>query len=240
MQIEDHADRASWWMRGTLALLGAALWLCAACGDRKETGQPASPRVAESGHESSPDRSDDRPVIVALGDSLTAGHGVGAEQNYPTQLQRKLDAEGYHYRVVNAGVSGDTSAQGLNRLAAVRELRPSIVIVGLGANDGLRGLPVEATRQNLDAIISQLKADGAGVVLAGMELPPNYGSAYTSAFRRMYPDLARKHEIALIPFLLQGVAGHPDLNQEDGIHPTAGGYRIVVENVWVVLKPLLS
>ena len=240
MQIEDHADRASWWMRGTLALLGAALWLCAACGDRKETGQPASPRVAESGHESSPDRSDDRPVIVALGDSLTAGHGVGAEQNYPTQLQRKLDAEGYHYRVVNAGVSGDTSAQGLNRLAAVRELRPSIVIVGLGANDGLRGLPVEATRQNLDAIISQLKADGAGVVLAGMELPPNYGSAYTSAFRRMYPDLARKYRIALIPFLLQGVAGHPDLNQEDGIHPTAEGYRIVVESVWVVLKPLLS
>jgi len=140
---------------------------------------------------------------------------------------------------VNAGVSGDTSAQGLSRIASVRELRPSIAIVELGANDGLRGLPVEATRQNLDAIISQLTADGVDVILAGMALPPNYGLSYTAEFSRLFPDLARLHKAALIPFFLQGVAGHPELNQEDGIHPTAQGYGVVVENVWVVLRPIL-
>jgi acyl-CoA thioesterase-1 len=113
------------------------------------------------------------------------------------------------------------------------------VIVELGANDGLRGLPVEATRQNLDAIISQLTADGADVILAGMALPPNYGLSYTGEFSRLFPDLARLHKAALIPFFLQGVAGHPELNQEDGIHPTAQGYGVVVENVWAILRPIL-
>lgn len=230
-------------MRGGLALLEMLLWLGAAGCSRQEPSQPASAVITESEHESSaaqPDLPDDRPVIAAFGDSLTAGRGVDIEQSYPAQLQRKLDAEGYRYRVVNAGVSGDTSAQGLSRIASIRELRPSVVIVELGANDGLRGLPVEATRQNLEAIISQLAADGADVILAGMVLPPNYGSSYTSDFRRLYTDLARIHKVALIPFFLQGVAGHPELNQEDGIHPTAQGYSIVVENVWAVLKPMIA
>ncbi len=230
-------------MRGSFVLLTAVVWLAVACGTRKEPDQPAVSGAAEPAPEPSLGSSaelDDRPVIVALGDSLTAGRGVDIEQDYPSQLQRRLDADGYVFRVVNAGVSGDTSAQGLARLSAVRELHPSIVIVELGANDGLRGLPVEATRQNLDAIISQLKGDGADVVLAGMALPPNYGPLYTGAFRRLFPDLARKHGIAIIPFLLQGVAGNPDLNQEDGIHPNAKGYSIVVENVWAVLRPMLS
>ena len=240
--MKNYPDKTTWLTRGALALLGAALWLGPASCNRKESGPQKSPVIAGSGHEASTgqsDRTDDRPVIVAFGDSLTAGRGVDTEHNYPSQLQRKLDAEGYRYRVVNAGQSGDTSAQGLNRLAAVRDLRPAIVIVEFGANDGLRGLPVEATRQNLDSIITQLGADGANVVLAGMALPPNYGSSYTGAFRRMFPDLARQHKVALVPFLLQGVAGHPELNQEDGIHPTAEGYSIVVENVWVVLRPML-
>ena len=242
MQFENCAVRIPRLMRGTLTLLGALLWLGAAGCSRQDAGQPASPAITEPQHESSAGRSDlpdDRPVIVAFGDSLTAGRGVDTEQNYPSQLQRKLDREGYRYRVANAGVSGDTSAQGLNRIASVRELRPVIVIVELGANDGLRGLPVEATRQNLDAIVSQLTAEGANVILAGMALPPNYGASYTGAFSRIFPDLARLHRVALIPFFLQGVAGHPALNQEDGIHPTAQGYSIVVENVWAVLKPMI-
>ena len=243
VQIKYQAIRTSRRLRSAFALLAAVVWLGAACGSRKESGESAVSRVAESGPEpssDSSDRIDDRPVIVALGDSLTAGRGVDIEASYPSQLQRRLDADGYRYRVVNAGVSGDTSAQGLERLSAVRELRPAIVIVELGANDGLRGLPLETTRQNLDSIIGQLKGDGADVILAGMELPPNYGSLYTGSFRKMFPDLARKHGIALIPFLLQGVAGHPDLNQEDGIHPNAQGYSIVVGNVWAALRPMLS
>ncbi len=183
---------------------------------------------------------DDRPVIAALGDSLTAGIGVDPEQNFPSQLQRKLDESGYRYRVVNAGVSGDTSAQGLNRLPTVRELRPAIVIVALGANDGLRGLPVETTRDNLEAIIRAVQEDGSKVVLAGMEIPPNYGLAYTRAFRAIFPELAGRYGTALIPFLLEGVGGHAELNQDDGIHPTGKGYRIVAANVWKILKPLLD
>jgi acyl-CoA thioesterase-1 len=230
-------------MRGTLALFGALLWFGVAGCSRQGSDGPTAPAITGSEQEQSAGRSnliDDRPVIVAFGDSLTAGRGVDTEQSYPSQLRRKLDREGYRYRVVNAGVSGDTSAQGLNRIASVRELRPRIVVVELGANDGLRGLPVEATRQNLDAIISQLTVDGAKVILAGMVLPPNYGISYTGAFSRIFPDLARLHKVALIPFFLQGVAGHPELNQEDGIHPTAQGYSIVVENVWAVLKPIIS
>lgn len=237
MQIKDRFSEPV--RLSVLLILGTVLWLCAACGSRNEAGPPSSRPSAESSAQPAAEANDDRPVIVALGNSLTAGHGVDPDQDYPSRLQRKIDAEGYRYRVVNAGVSGDTSAQGLNRLAAVREVRPSIVIVELGANDGLRGLPVEATRQNLSTIVRELRTDGADVILAGMVLPPNYGASYTSAFRRLFPDLAREHGVSLVPFFLQGVAGRPDLNQEDGIHPTAEGYRIVVENVWPVLKPLL-
>jgi acyl-CoA thioesterase-1 len=182
---------------------------------------------------------DDRPVIVALGDSLTAGLGVALTETYPAKLQAKIDAGGFRYRVVNAGVSGDTSSQGLNRLSALRELHPEIVIVALGANDGLRGLPVSETQKNLEAIITELKQDEVTVVLAGMMIPPNFGLDYTTAFRQVFKDLATKHRLPLIPFLLEGVGGRAQLNQDDGIHPTSEGYDIVAQNVWRVLRPLL-
>src|SRR5437867_8991481 len=182
---------------------------------------------------------DGRPVIVALGDSLTAGMGVNLEESYPSKLQKKLEREGYRYRVVNAGVSGDTTAQGLNRLNLVRELRPEVTIVALGANDGLRGIPPENTRKNLEAIVSQLQKEGTKVILAGMLIPPNYGPEYTRAFRELFPELAKTFRLPLIPFLLEGVAGNPNLNQADGIHPTAEGYDIVSENVWKILRPVL-
>jgi acyl-CoA thioesterase I len=182
---------------------------------------------------------DDRPVLVAFGDSLTAGAGVDASRNYPAQLQKKIDAAGYRYRVVNAGVSGETSAQGLQRIQSVLDLRPAIAIIEFGANDGLRGMPVEATRRNLAAMVNRLKSAGAEVVLAGMEIPPNYGPQYTGSFREIYRQVAKEHGIALIPFFLEGVGGYARLNQDDGIHPTVEGYAIVVENVWRVLRPLL-
>jgi acyl-CoA thioesterase-1 len=179
-------------------------------------------------------------VIAALGDSLTAGLGVDPDDNYPAKLQARLNAEGYRYRVVNAGVSGDTSSQGLNRLDAVLEMEPDIVIVALGANDGLRGLPVAVTRRNLETIIRKLQEKEVKVLLAGMEMPPNYGVQYTNAFRNIFTDLAKEHRIAFVRFLLEGVGGHAELNQGDGVHPTAGGYTVVTENIWKELKPLLD
>ncbi len=183
---------------------------------------------------------DRRPVIVAFGDSLTAGAGVQQNLNYPSKLQKKIDAAAYRYKIVNAGVSGETSSQGLNRVRSIVALRPVIVIVEFGANDGLRGIPVETTSQNLEAIISRLQEAGAKVVLAGMMVPPNYGPQYANSFQSIFPGVAKKTGAVLLPFFLEGVGGHPELNQEDGIHPTAEGYDIVVENVWRVLKPLLN
>jgi acyl-CoA thioesterase I len=187
-----------------------------------------------------PVESDARPVIVTLGDSLTIGLGVDPEANFPSRLQKKLDEAGFHYRVVNAGVSGDTTAQGLNRLGAVLDQRPSVVVVALGANDGLRGLPVFNSNASLESIITALKAKEIDVVLAGMTMPPNYGGIYTREFREIFPALAKKHQIRLVPFLLEGVAGNPALNLEDGIHPNARGYEIITENVWKELRPLLK
>lgn len=182
---------------------------------------------------------DSRPVIVAFGDSLTAGAGVPADGNYPAKLQERIDAAGYRYRVINAGVNGETSAQGLSRTPSIVVLHPVIAIVEFGANDGLRGMPAEATAQNLLDIVSSLQSTGARVVLAGMQIPPNYGLQYTGAFRSIFPVVAKKQKAALIPFFLEGVGGRPSLNQEDGIHPTSEGYDIVVENVWKALQPLL-
>jgi acyl-CoA thioesterase-1 len=179
-------------------------------------------------------------VLVAFGDSLTAGLGVAPDQTYPSQLQKKLLLAGYRYRVVNAGVSGDTTAGGLRRVAWVLKSKPDIVIVELGANDGLRGLDLKQTQDNLGEIISQLLAGGAKVVLAGMRLPSNYGVEYTSGFEHLYSDLARRFEISMIPFFLQGVATRSTLNQADGIHPTAAGYAVVVDTLWPAVEPLLK
>jgi acyl-CoA thioesterase-1 len=181
---------------------------------------------------------DDR-VIVALGDSLTAGLGVAADEAFPALLERHLRAAGLAYRVVNAGVSGDTSAGGLRRLDWVLRSRPEIVIVALGANDGLRGLPITALRDNLTAIVTRLRAGGTRVLLVGMRLPPNYGRAYATEFADTFRDVARRTSTPYLPFLLEGVAGDPRLNQADGIHPNASGQRAVAERVWESLKPLL-
>ncbi len=183
---------------------------------------------------------DDRPRIVALGDSLTAGLGVSPEQSYPAQLQKQLDALGYHYQVVNAGVSGDTTAGGVRRVSWVLAGKPRVVILELGGNDGLRGLSLPETRSHLDAIIRRFKEAHVPVLLVGMKLPPNYGEEYTAHFEAMYRELAATHALPLIPFLLEGVAGDKALNQSDGIHPTGEGYRIVVDNVLERLLPLLN
>jgi len=183
---------------------------------------------------------DDGPAIVAFGDSLTAGEGVSSSLNYPSKLQERLDREGYDYRVINEGISGETSAQGLNRIAAVISLKPEIVIVEFGANDGLRGIPVATMASNLEEIVNRLQSAGIKVILAGMEVPPNYGPEYTRSFREAFRNISESSRIPLIPFFLDGVGGHPELNQEDGIHPTAEGYDIVVDNVWRTLEPLLQ
>ncbi len=182
----------------------------------------------------------ERPRIVAFGDSLTSGLGVGVDEAYPAQLQRRIDTAGFHYRVINAGVSGDTTAGGLRRVGWALQSKPVIVIVELGGNDGLRGLSLEETRGNLERIIEQFQRASVTVVLAGMKLPPNYGAEYTAGFESIYPALARKYRLALIPFFLDKVAGSESLNQADGIHPTGEGYRLIVERVWETLKPLLD
>jgi acyl-CoA thioesterase-1 len=179
-------------------------------------------------------------VIVALGDSLTAGLGVSPDEAYPAVLEARLRRDGFEYRVVNAGVSGDTSAGGLRRIDWVLKLRPDVVIVALGANDGLRGQPPDVLRGNLTRIVERARVAGARVLLAGMRVPPNYGVEYARAFAGVYPGVARATGAALAPFLLDGVAGDARLNQPDGIHPTAEGQRVIAERLWPHLKPLLT
>jgi len=183
---------------------------------------------------------DTRPKIVAFGDSLTAGFGLSGGDAYPAQLQRRLDELGHQYRVINAGVSGDTTAGALRRVPWVLAGKPEVVILEFGANDGLRGLSLEQTKNNLSLIIQQLQQARVTVMLAGMKLPPNYGQDYTKGFEAIYPALAKQYGLLFIPFFLEGVAGSPALNQADGIHPTKAGYRIIVEQVLKVLRPVLG
>lgn len=179
------------------------------------------------------------PVIVALGDSLTAGLGVAPDEAYPARLEARLRREGYHYRVVNAGVSGDTTAGGLRRVDWVLREKPEIAIVALGANDGLRGLGVAAMRANLTAILDRFRGAGARVLLAGMRVPANYGAEYSRDFAAVFTDLARRPGTALMPFLLEDVVADARLNQPDGLHPTAEGYRVIAERMYPYLRPLL-
>lgn len=180
------------------------------------------------------------PVIVALGDSLTAGLGLAEQDAYPAILQEKLDGAGHLYRVVNAGVSGDTSAGGLGRMDWLLQQPVAIFIVALGANDGLRGVSVPAMRGNLARIVEKARAAGARVLLAGMRLPSNYGRDYIRSFEAVFPELAGKYNMPFLPFLLEGVAMQGALNQADGIHPNAEGAKILAENVWRVLRPMLE
>lgn len=178
--------------------------------------------------------------ILVLGDSLTAGYGMAAGDAFPVQLEQALLAAGHEVEVISAGVSGDTSAGGLARLDWALADQPQVVIIELGANDALRGLPPEETRQNLEAIILRLKQEGIAVLLTGMQAPRNLGSGYYSKFDRVYVDLAAKHEIAFYPFFLEGVATVDQYNQADGIHPNPAGVRVIVQNILPVVEQLLN
>ena len=182
----------------------------------------------------------DRPRIVFLGDSLTAGYGLEQSQAVPALIQARLKKEGYPFEVVNAGVSGDTSAGGLSRLEWSLTGDVRILVLELGANDGLRGLPVASMRHNLEEVITTAQARGVAVLLIGMEALPNYGASYTSEFRDTFPALAKAHKTALMPFYLDGVAGKPELNIADGMHPNPAGAVIVADNLWRTLEPMLK
>ena len=223
----------------------AAVLACtslAACGARE-----GATRAVEAGTEGSGVPSiaassaapDSGPLIVALGDSLTAGLGLDLNQAYPALLERGLRAEGADLRVVNAGVSGDTTAAGLRRAEWSLAGDVRILIVALGGNDGLRGLPVDQMQHNLAEIVSLARRRGIAVLLAGMEAPPNFGATYTAQFRRVFHELAGEYDVTFMPFLLEGVAGDPALNQADGIHPNAAGAAIVAEGIQAALAPLL-
>jgi acyl-CoA thioesterase-1 len=181
----------------------------------------------------------DAPRIVFLGDSLTAGYGLAREASVPALIPARLQKSGYPHEVVNAGVSGDTSAGGLSRLDWSLEGNVQVLVVELGANDGLRGLPVASLKKNLAEIITRAQARDIRVVLTGMEAPPNFGAAYTAEFRDVYRELAREMDVTFVPFYLEGVAGIPSLNIADGIHPNAEGSRINEKTVWSALEPLL-
>lgn len=181
-------------------------------------------------------------TILVLGDSLAAGYGVEPSEAFPALLQREIDKRGLPWKIINAGLSGDTTAGGLRRLDWLLRQKIDILLLELGGNDALRGVPLDSTRNNLEAIIDKVRSQNPSVaiVLAGMLAPPNLGPEYTTEFRDIYHDLARRENVHLIPFLLEGVAGRSDLNLSDGIHPTPEGHRRVAETVWTTLEPLLE
>jgi acyl-CoA thioesterase-1 len=227
-----------WFLRVLVPLLLA----CAACGqpDAARTSEPAERSSAPVAPASSTSTANaNAPRIVFLGDSLTAGYGLDKDESVPALIQKRLEDAGYPYEVVNAGVSGDTSAGGLSRLDWSLTGDVKVLVIELGANDGLRGLPVTELKRNLTEIIARAQAKGIKVILTGMEAPPNFGSAYTSEFRDVYRQLSRQHDVTFVPFYLDGVAGIPSLNIADGIHPNAEGSRIVEKTIWSALEPLL-
>lgn len=236
-----------------LALLPVLALVPAGCERTQETrrtssqGEAATPGTTQgaggfrqAAQDGGPDGASGEPVILMLGDSLTAGHGLPAELAYPALIQQRLETNGYPHRVVNAGVSGDTSAGGLSRLDWLLRQRVDIMVLALGANDGLRGQDPDAMRANLAEIIERAQAKGISVILAGMRMPANYGLDYTRRFAAVFPKLAERYDLPLIPFLLDGVALNSDLNLGDGIHPNAEGQRILADNVWEVLEPVLE
>jgi acyl-CoA thioesterase-1 len=215
-------------MRDFLILLKGMIMalLCLGTGCQNDSAPAASQRVEQPSYQG---------TIVAVGDSLTAGFGLREEDAYPAQLERKLHAAGYRWRVINAGINGETSSGALSRINWILKLKPDIVILETGANDGLRGIDPRVMQDNIGEIVRILKKNNVKVVLAGMRMLTNMGREYTEAFSAVYPRVARREELILIPFFLAGVAGDPLLNQSDGIHPVAEGYRIVVETVYPYL-----
>ncbi len=235
-------------MRGTgaLALCSLLLVACAAreevtTGDSTRASSKTSATVKSSVSDSAPGAPEGRKTVLFLGTSLTAGLGLEPDSAYPQQVQRRIDAESLPFQTVNAGVSGETSAGLLRRLEWVLQRPAEVIVVETGANDGLRGQSVAATRETIGQILARIRRDRptARVALIQMEAPTNLGVTYTSAFHAMFPALAREHDATLLPFLLDGVAGRPELNQPDGVHPNYVGERIVTENVWRALEPLL-
>jgi len=225
-------------MRTHALVLVMTCLLISACRSEAPAPAAASATAAAPAPTSAPQAA--RPRIAFLGDSLTAGLGLESSQSFPALIGQRLTREGYDYEVVNAGVSGDTSAGGLRRLEWSLEGDVKVLVVALGANDGLRGLSPAEMKKNLNAVLERAMAKGVTVVLAGMEAPPNFGGDYTRQFRGVYTDLAQQHGVRFVPFLLQGVAGEASLNQSDGIHPNARGAQLVADLVWAELKPALA
>lgn len=225
----------------SVRLLSLTLLLTALCAcSSRPKPQPEAGEIAPAAApiQSAPDN---RQVLAVFGDSLSAGYGLEPGQSFPDDLQRKLDAQGYAWRVVNLGISGDTTEGGVARMDSATSLKPAVVLLELGGNDGLRGLPLAVTRKNLETMIQTFQGAGAKVVLAGMTLPPNYGQDYIQGFQKIYKDLAVQYHVTLIPFLLADIIT-PDLHylQRDGIHPTADGAMIVSGTVLKAVKPLLG
>jgi acyl-CoA thioesterase-1 len=238
--IASSAGESRRGARVVAALAAAALALTSfACSSNGREGAVASPATAAP-VATKPPAADARPKIVAIGDSLTAGFGLSPDKSYPSLLQKRLDREGYQYAVVNAGVSGDTSAGGVRRAEWCLDGDVRIVILELGANDGLRGLSVADMKRNLQTIIDRAREKNATVILSGMEAVPNLGPDYQREFHNAFPELAKRNGVPLIPFFLEGVAGHESLNQSDGIHPNERGTQMVCDTVWKTLAPLLK
>jgi acyl-CoA thioesterase I len=229
-----------------LAVLALSLCGCRTYNATKQTEQPDSSKSvpAEAAIPSPPAPAapvnDKRPLIVCFGDSLTAGYGTDPGKSYPDYLQTDLDARGYHYRVVNEGISGNTTKDGVERIDAIVAMKPAMVVVEFGGNDGLRGLRIEDSRSNLDKIVGTLKASGTKVVLAGITLPPDYGPDYIQQFNETYTLLAKKYNVPLLPFLLKDVFGVDGMMQRDRTHATAEGNEIVAKNVLPLILPLLK
>ncbi len=218
-----------------------SLIVIVSCGDstaKKETNADTNVSLSK---EDNTNLTNKTKTILFFGNSLTAGMGLEPEKAFPGIIQEKLDSLSLPYRVINAGLSGETTASGENRVDWLMNQQVDIFVLELGANDGLRGIPLSETRENLQAIIDAVKAKNPNIkiVLAGMQIPPNMGQDYTSEFRQIFPTLAEENEAYLIPFLLENVAGIPKLNQADGIHPTEEGQQIVANNVWTIIKPIL-
>jgi len=222
-------------MKGYIATAVVVLCFVLACNDNKTSdGQ-------KNGSAKNVDSAVSKKTIVFFGNSLTAGYGLSPSEAFPAIIQNKIDSLGLPYKVINAGVSGETSSGGNGRIVWILKQPLDVFVLELGANDGLRGIPLSETKKSLQSIIDKVKAKypEAKLVLAGMQIPPNMGVTYTTEFRNIYPDLAKKNAAMLIPFLLEGVGGDLKLNQQDGIHPTAEGHHMVAENVWRVLEQVL-
>jgi len=233
--ISHYNSWIVWWSK---IMIGGCLlaWTGIGCGPGTIPGETQDASVSDRTDEIEIDMG---PLVIFLGDSLTAGYGLSEAEAYPDLLAERLAAMGRPARIVNAGISGDTTAGGLTRVDWLLSQDPDVVVVELGANDGLRGLSLVETEQNLDGIIRRCLEAGAKVLLMGMKIPPSYGPGYSTDFAALYGQLAAAHGIALMPFLLEGIAADPDLNQADGIHPNAAGQRRLAENVMPYLEVIL-